>query len=136
MPEAAVEQVRIHPNIAVVIPAHNEAESIGAVVRGIIEQYPFPVFVVDDYSSDDTREQAGMAGALVLPLSSRLGAWLATQMRAHVARHEERRVAHERMRLRLWADAREVQGPPLIRARHCKAAACRSGINLQPTPNC
>ena len=46
------------PRVAVVVPARNEADLIGAVVRSLLEQdYPGPlrIFVVDDHSTDDTR---------------------------------------------------------------------------------
>lgn len=45
------------PRVAVVIPARNEADVIGQVVRSLLEQdYPVPlhIFVVDDHSTDDT----------------------------------------------------------------------------------
>ena len=45
------------PAVAVIIPARNESEFIGASVRSLLQQkYPGPlkVFVVDDDSSDDT----------------------------------------------------------------------------------
>lgn len=45
------------PRVAVVVPARNEADVIGGVVRALLEQdYPGPlhIFVVDDHSTDDT----------------------------------------------------------------------------------
>lgn len=68
-----------HPRVGIILPAHNEAASVGAVVRSIRIRYPWPVFVVDDCSSDDTVAVAREAGARVLPLTSQLGAWGATQ---------------------------------------------------------
>lgn len=51
--------------VVAVIPAYNEAKTIGNVVRGIL---PFihAAVVVDDHSSDATREEAHKAGAHVL----------------------------------------------------------------------
>jgi hopene-associated glycosyltransferase HpnB len=45
------------PQVAVVIPARNEAESIETVLTSLFEQdYPivFPIYLVDDQSTDDT----------------------------------------------------------------------------------
>jgi len=67
------------PNCIVVIPAHNEVDDIANVIRDIREHSDFPVVVVDDASSDDTAAAARAAGAVVVPLSLQLGAWLATQ---------------------------------------------------------
>jgi len=68
-----------HLSPAIVIPAFNEAGSVGDVVRAVRSIYPYPVIVVDDGSSDTTRQEAASAGAIVLPLAINLGAWGATQ---------------------------------------------------------
>jgi len=52
------------PAILVVVPAHDEAPRIAAVVRGAAAR--LPVLVVDDGSSDDTAGVARAAGAEVL----------------------------------------------------------------------
>jgi glycosyltransferase involved in cell wall biosynthesis len=67
------------PQCLVVIPAHNEAQDIGAVIRDIRHYSNFPVVVVDDASSDATVDRAREAGASVIPLAVQLGAWGATQ---------------------------------------------------------
>lgn len=53
------EVVDRQPSISVVIPAHNEAEGIGAVLDGLrpyAEAFGFEVIVVDDASTDDTAQ--------------------------------------------------------------------------------
>lgn len=53
--------------MSVVIPAHNEAASIGALVRRVLQQAEdVEVIVVDDASTDDTSSEAQAAGARVL----------------------------------------------------------------------
>lgn len=63
----------------VVIPAFNEQRDIGTVVREVRRTSGFPVVVVDDCSTDETAQIAREAGARVIPLSQKLGAWGATQ---------------------------------------------------------
>ncbi|MCX7600122.1 MAG: glycosyltransferase family 2 protein [Armatimonadetes bacterium] len=60
--------------LAVVIPAHNEEESIAAVIKEARQVFPdATVFVVDDASRDATGTVASSAGAHVLPLAVNLG---------------------------------------------------------------
>lgn len=55
-----------HPEVSVIIPAFNEAETIGALVREIRLRYPdFEIFVIDDGSIDGTARVAAEAGAMV-----------------------------------------------------------------------
>ncbi len=52
--------------VSVIMPAYNEAASIGSVVSRVKELYPeFEIIVIDDGSTDDTAEKAGKAGAAV-----------------------------------------------------------------------
>jgi len=52
--------------VSIIIPAYNEAQTIGDVIKKIIMLYPdFEVIVVNDGSTDDTAEVAKAAGALV-----------------------------------------------------------------------
>jgi hopene-associated glycosyltransferase HpnB len=54
------------PRVAVVVPARNEVDVVGQVVRSLLEQdYPGQVriFVVDDHSSDETANVARRAGS-------------------------------------------------------------------------
>jgi glycosyltransferase involved in cell wall biosynthesis len=64
---------------AIVIPAFNEAESVEAVLAEIKRVCDYPIFLVDDVSTDGTSKLARECGAIVLPLVSKLGAWGATQ---------------------------------------------------------
>jgi glycosyltransferase involved in cell wall biosynthesis len=63
----------------VLIPAFNEAHSIVALVREVLDANHEPVVVIDDCSTDGTAVLARSAGATVLVLPLRLGAWGATQ---------------------------------------------------------
>jgi len=52
--------------VSIIIPAYNEAETIGDVVTTIIHLYPdFEIIVINDGSTDDTAVVAKDAGALV-----------------------------------------------------------------------
>ncbi len=63
----------------IVIPARDEADSIGDVIRAIAAEGSFPVLVVNDGSTDATVAVASAAGAQVLTLPVPLGAWGAMQ---------------------------------------------------------
>jgi len=64
---------------AVIIPALNEEAVVAAVVTSIIDAVALPVWVIDDNSTDDTAHIAATAGARVIRLRSKLGAWGAVQ---------------------------------------------------------
>ncbi|HOW76729.1 MAG TPA: glycosyltransferase family 2 protein [Candidatus Competibacteraceae bacterium] len=68
----------LDPFIAL-IPAYNEAATVGAIVAQIRQRWRCPVVVIDDCSTDDTARIAHAAGAVVLPLTIQLGAWGAIQ---------------------------------------------------------
>ncbi len=61
------------------IPAHNEAATVGTVVGQVRRLWRCPVVVIDDCSTDGTAQVARAAGAIVLPLTLQLGAWGAMQ---------------------------------------------------------
>src|SRR5688500_17052720 len=66
---AAPGSVQSALRVAAVIPALNEAPSIGQVVRGLREQAAFEldrIIVVDNGSTDDTAAIAEAAGAVVV----------------------------------------------------------------------
>lgn len=54
------------PNIKVIIPAFNEAQSIGKVIADIPKEWVSEIIVVNNNSSDQTKQVAQDAGATVL----------------------------------------------------------------------
>ena len=56
----------MHKHIDVVIPAFNESEAVGLVVRDIPKELVRHIVVVDNNSNDDTRVVAESAGAIVI----------------------------------------------------------------------
>lgn len=75
----AHDQAALPLNGVVIIPALNESNNVGAVVREILDHTSLPVVVIDDASTDDTAARARLAGAEVIRLPLQLGAWGATQ---------------------------------------------------------
>lgn len=63
----------------VIVPARNEAMSIGDVVRDAKAHVEWEVVVIDDASTDDTEREARASGASVLRMPFRVGAWGAVQ---------------------------------------------------------
>jgi glycosyltransferase involved in cell wall biosynthesis len=85
-----------HEPTLVMIPAWDEAETVGDVVREVRAAVPYAdVVVIDDASTDGTGEAARAAGAVVLshPFNLGLGAGLQTGYR-YAWRKGYRRVAH------------------------------------------
>jgi glycosyltransferase involved in cell wall biosynthesis len=71
-----------------IMPARDEAPTVGAVVEGVRQTLGCAVLVVDDASEDDTAAVAKAAGATVVRLPLGLGAWGATQTGIRYARRE------------------------------------------------
>jgi len=59
----------------VLIPALNEGLTIGRIVEEVRAELDCEVVVIDDASTDNTAEEARVAGATVLPLRLQIGAW-------------------------------------------------------------
>jgi Glycosyl transferase family 2 len=59
--------------VSIIIPAHNEAQTIEATVRAALEAHSKEVLVVSDGSSDETAALARQAGATVLDLNPNRG---------------------------------------------------------------
>lgn len=80
--------LRPGPRVIVVMPAHNEAENVGAVIHSMpdeVEGYPVVPVVVDDASEDGTSDVARLAGALVARLPIRRGGGLALRVGYEIA---------------------------------------------------
>lgn len=63
------------PRLLVVIPARDEAASIGEVIAAIRQQGLHHILVIDDQSTDNTGRLAAEMGAIVLRPVLALGAW-------------------------------------------------------------
>lgn len=68
------------------IPARNEAATVGVIVAGVRATLGCDVLVVDDASTDATAAEVRTAGGEVLTLPLGLGAWGATQAGIRYAR--------------------------------------------------
>lgn len=83
--------------VVLFLPAYNEAESVGAVVRrvpGHVAGHPVLCLVVDDGSSDQTSEKAANAGATVVRLQQNRGLGAAVRVGLEEAlRHDPVAVA-------------------------------------------
>lgn len=88
-PYAAQNPARTSPRAAIIMPALNEQASIADLILGVKAVTGLPVWVVDDCSTDSTVEFAKMAGARVIRLPERLGAWGATQTGLRAALREK-----------------------------------------------
>lgn len=60
------EPAALAPRVAVLVPCYNEAEAIASVVRDFAAALPgATIYVYDNNSTDDTRDRAAAAGAIV-----------------------------------------------------------------------
>jgi glycosyltransferase involved in cell wall biosynthesis len=112
-----------HPHRAgdllVVIPAFNEADSIGQVLADLDREVAAHVLVVSDASTDQTAAVARAAGAQVIELPQQIGAWGATQTGFRYAR----RAGYARVAC-LDADGQHAPGSllPLLRQHEAGGA--------------
>jgi glycosyltransferase involved in cell wall biosynthesis len=70
--------------LTILLPAYNEEQSIGNTIRGVKELYPnCEILVIDDGSTDKTKEEATQAGANVMrhPYNIGNGAAIKTGLR-------------------------------------------------------
>ncbi|HUG42447.1 MAG TPA: glycosyltransferase family 2 protein [Longimicrobiales bacterium] len=60
--------IELRPGVTVLVPAYNEAESVGDTVRSLLAQTVLPaeIIVISDGSTDDTARVARAAGATVI----------------------------------------------------------------------
>src|SRR4051794_18881756 len=71
---------RAHADVLTFIPAFDEGDTVGDVVRAVRAELPeADVLVIDDGSSDETAEHAREAGAVVAALPFNLGIGAAIQ---------------------------------------------------------
>lgn len=76
-------------SVSVIIPAHNEAETIGDLIKGIQELYPeYEVIVINDGSTDNTGSAASDAGAIVYSHPYNLGNGAAVKSGIRIASGE------------------------------------------------
>jgi len=68
-----------HEPILIIIPAKNEATTVGKVICEVNAKTSATIVVIDDASTDETASIARTAGAIVLSLPFSLGAWGAIQ---------------------------------------------------------
>jgi glycosyltransferase involved in cell wall biosynthesis len=85
-----VTMTKNNKSIHVCIPACNEEEKVGDVVRGLNElELNLKVHVIDDGSMDGTRESAMKAGAIVVEHPVNLGQWAALRTGFAISSIEE-----------------------------------------------
>lgn len=86
-PETSRESCECRPRFSVVIPAYNEAESIGACLDSLLHQdysEPYEIIVVDNNSTDETTPVAASRGVTVVR-EERQGVCWARQLGSEMA---------------------------------------------------
>ncbi|MDD2923813.1 glycosyltransferase [Rhodoferax sp.] len=83
---ALTRSTAANPSILIVIPARDEAATIGQVVTTLVKAGWRHVFVIDDHSTDGTGDIAHRAGATVTRPVLPLGAWGGMQLGIRYAR--------------------------------------------------
>jgi hypothetical protein len=149
-PAASAREIDLGSSRAlVVVPAYNEAEAIGGVIRDLRRHVPWAdILVVNDGSADETTERAREAGAKVIELPANLGIGGAVQTGYRYAyahgydmafqfdgdgQHRARRLA-DIARPLLTGEADLVVGSRFLRPRGLTAAGMRRvGIKVLAT---
>ncbi|MDD5226378.1 MAG: glycosyltransferase family 2 protein, partial [Candidatus Omnitrophica bacterium] len=84
----------MNPKILIIIPAFNEAGSIGKLIKEIRASVPYAdLAIINDGSGDDTETEALKAGAFVANLPHNLGIGGAVQTGYQIASEEDYDVA-------------------------------------------
>ena len=84
------QNVAANIQCTVIMPAFNEADIVGEVVKSILRSDGIDVWVIDDHSTDQTADAAQLAGARVIRLPEQLGAWGAVQTGMREALRQKR----------------------------------------------
>ena len=84
------QNVAANIQCTVIMPAFNEADIVGEVVKSILRSDGIAVWVIDDHSTDQTADAARLAGARVIRLPEQLGAWGAVQTGMREALRQKR----------------------------------------------
>ncbi len=78
-----------HPRILIIIPAYNEAETLPALARELVSLYPsYDVVVIDDGSTDNTKEVMRKLGVPLVSLPYNIGSGGAVQTGLWIATRE------------------------------------------------
>jgi 4,4'-diaponeurosporenoate glycosyltransferase len=120
------------PPISVVVPARNEAELIGRVLAGVLQQLGADdeVIVVDDHSTDATAELARAQGATVVAAPVLPDGWAG---KPHACAFGAAHVGTEPARVLVFLDADVDPGPGLLDALAAKVVAePRALVTVQP----
>ena len=68
------EKKTLPTSLTILLPAYNEEQSIGETVKELSGLYPeFEILVIDDGSTDNTRQEAINAGANVMKHPHNIG---------------------------------------------------------------
>jgi 4,4'-diaponeurosporenoate glycosyltransferase len=124
--------VRPRPPISVVVPARNEAELIGRVLAGVLQQLGADdeVIVVDDHSTDATAELARAQGATVVAAPVLPDGWAG---KPHACAFGAAHSGTEPARVLVFLDADVDPGPGLLDALAAKVVAePRALVTVQP----
>jgi 4,4'-diaponeurosporenoate glycosyltransferase len=130
--EARQVSAGARPPISVVVPARNEAELIGRMLAGVLQQLGADdeVIVVDDHSTDATAELARAQGATVVAAPVLPDGWAG---KPHACAFGAAHAGSEPARVLVFLDADVGPGPGLLDALAAKVVAePRALVTVQP----